>query len=827
MRRLLWLSLLAALSACPPSIHTDNGTGMVTVGPDGGLFVLQGASIEIPKGALSTDSVITVTVGDSGIPDVQGRKRISMGYRFSPSSLVFKEPVTISVPWIDDRIPAGVDNSTFDVRRGTGDDPYLQLPAPTSYPEFKSVRAKSDKLGLFWATSPEKPAVNQLTLDPQQAALQVGQTQQFTASVTDPAGNPMPTVPVTFTIVPARVAKVDATGLVTALAAGTATLKAQAGDVIASVPVYVVGDATGPLTFIHENPFPTGNDLLGGGISQGMAYFVGSSGTVLTRTATNQWNRLYSSPGLTLRAAAGGFPTAGVAVGSSGSVGVLVELSQGGAPTLTTFPTVEPHALWFDGTYGMSVGIGNDVIIRRNGQWATVYSPSFETLLDVTGDGAGGFTTVGSRGSLYQYDPATQTWNSLFDTQLNVLLTGAVVTHADGSEAWAIGANKLWHFSGSGWTAVNLPASPALTELTAVGVIDGQVVVAGGAAPASWLLAYNPQTTSWSQTQLRARQKIRDIFGQGTAGYAVGDSGVVWQYAGGSFTELSEGYYGDVADIYAAPGVAVAALNECADDACDTRVGKVLTRSPNGVWEELGAQIFTDVIYSIAARSANEVYVGGAGVVYRYDGTSWTPIFLSTGTLGPVLDLAVCGDQVIGVGTMGSWFIGRGTSLTPQNAIGSADLHAVSCRDSGEIWIAGDYELFRLAGTNLSFVKDPNVNQGPWRAVWSPASGEAFAFGNVRFGVYWDTAEMVVYDAPGGILPDTITGLWGSSVDNLYAVGSTVTPVAMGYALRFNGVQWSLVDSGADKKLTGVSGSSATDIYVGTEGGGILRGVAP
>ena len=827
MRRLLWLPLLATMLACPPAIDTgEDGSGIIYAGPEGGLFIREGASIEIPRGALSAEAQITVTVVDSNIPEVTGRKRISMGYRFSPSSLVFKEPVTISVAYLTDRVPKGVDPATFDVRRWTEVDPYLQLPSPNTLPEFQSVRARTDRLGLFWATSPEKPAVNEVVLTPEEANLRPGETAQFTAQVTDPAGNPLPDVEVKYSLVPARVASVDATGLVTALQPGTATLTAQAGEVTVTAPVRVIGDTVGPTSFIHENPFPTGNNLHGGGMLNGVAFFVGGNGTLLTRSPTNAWTRHFSNPGITLKAAGGGFPAGGVAVGISGTSGVLVEITDAtSAPTVKTFPTVEPRALWYDGTHGVAVGQGNDVIMRRNGDWVTVYSPSFETLLDVVGDGQGGFTTVGSRGSLYQYDPATMSWNSLYDTQLNVLLTDAVLANANGSDAWAVGANKLWRFTGAGWTSFNLPATPALDDLTAVGRVDGKIVVAGIGGGDPWLLLYEPLSSSWTTLKLRRGQVIRNIFGDGATAYAVGDVGAVWQYGSGVFTELSSGFYGDVADVYAAPGVAVAVVNECANAGCTSRIGKVLKRSAEGRWEELGAQVFTGPLFSVAVQSESQIFVGAQGAYYRYDGQAWSaPI--SLGTSAALLDMTFCGDDLYAVGTAGAWFRGKG-ALLAQSPLGNLDLYSVSCQGLGEVWMAGDMSLYRLRANSANYIKDPGVNHAAWRTVWSPAQGEAYVFGDSRWGVYWNTAHMLVYDAPGGVLPDIISSSWGSSVDNLYAVGYTLSPVAFGYAARFNGGFWNLIDAGSERPVTSIHGSSATDVYLTTRGGGILKGVVP
>jgi hypothetical protein len=74
---------------------------------------------------------------------------------------------------------------------------------------------------------------------------------------------------------------------------------------------------------------------------------------------------------------------------------------------------------------------------------------------------------------------------------------------------------------------------------------------------------------------------------------------------------------------------------------------------------------------------------------------------------------------------------------------------------------------------------------------------------------------------------DVANGLWGSSVDNLYMVGLASLPAPFGFALRFDGVQWSLVDSGAQRTATCIDGRAKDVIWIGTEGGGVLRAVPP
>jgi hypothetical protein len=823
MRRLWLLPLLAALAGCPP-VDPDDGTGLVRLGPEGKTFTRFGATVIVPKNAVAQEVFIRVDVIDDDrfFPTLPGRVRIGPGYYFSPETIELREPITITLPYLEERVPsAALDPGTFDMRRVRNDEPQRALALPIVIPP--TVTARSDRLGLFWATSPEKPVGSKLELSPAEAFLRVGDTQQFTARVFDASGNELADAELTWTVAPPRAASIDEEGLLTALGPGTVRLTVRSGTASANATVYIRGDSVGPSTFVHENPFPTGNDLFGGGLHASGAFVVGANGTFLSRTGETTWTRLFSTPGVVLHAAAGELSTGAVAVGLSGGNGVVVEVKEGASPKFTSFNTVQPRALWFDGTFGMAVGTGNDVLVRRGGAWVTEYSPSVEQLLSVIGDGQGGFTTVGSRGSLYRFDSATQTWNSLFQTQLNVLLTAAVLTQADGAGTWAVGGNRLWRFTGGGWTAHNLPQSPTLDAITALAAAEPDaVVLAGRVGQSGRLLRYRPSDDTWTSQGLRATQVIRGLFGQDGTCYAVGDLGAVWTYQEGAFTELSSGFYGDVADVWSAGNFVVAAVNECVGTGCTAREGKVVYRDLFGRWVELGTQPFLAPVRAVAARSATEVYAASGAQIFRYDGANWGLVPINGATGQTLTDLTLCGERLWAVGLGGTNYVGVET-LERGGAYGTTHLFAVHCPTPEEVWVAGEGAIFQ----NARVVRSSSVRQGPWRAVWSPGVNEGLAFGDARYGLYWDSVDYRVHDAPGGLLPDIFHAMWGSSLDNLYLVGYTVTPLATGYAVRFDGVQWHLIDAGTQRRATAVHGSSAQEVWIGTASGGILRGVVP
>lgn len=853
--RLVPALLALALAACPPNIDTgDGGDGPIVAGPEGGIFIRNGYAIDIPRGALSAEAQIFVTIVDTGIPDVPMRKRVSYGYRFSPSTLKFNSPVKLYLPWLDERVPQAVDPGTFDMRRNQGAEAFAQLPgAKTTLMPFKAVEAQTDRLGLFWITSPTEPNVARLELSPMEATLRVGETQQFTARVVSPTGETIAAT-VTWSVLPPRVASVDMNGLVTAKDPGTATVTARAGMQSATAKVFVVGTATGPSTYVHQNPFPTGNDLYGGALAPGGlgTIFAGANGTVLAQGPMSQWTRLFSAPGVTLTAVGGTTADNAVAIGRSGTSGVLVEFKGAtAAPAVKVFPPTQISdlvALWFDGTHGMGVGAGNDVVIRRNGMWTTEYHPSFETLLSVIGDGNGGFVVVGDLGSLYKWDPARKVWDSLYDMRLAVKLDAARLVDFATGEAWAVGGNKLWHFQGGGWTAENLPATPVLDKVTTIALFDDRVFIGGqvkvGMTPPPSLGAVLVRSTggadagmgaSWTSFDLRGPQIPRGAFGGGVSsptGYVVGDYGAVWAWMSSTamFNEVSQGFYGDVADLAVTSGDVVAAVNECTNVLCRARTGRVMHQAANGTWEALGTfPAANEQVLAVVAKSATEVLASTeSGGVYRWDGTMWSSVPVNN-QLGAILDMKYCGNTLWGAGENGTVYRGSATTIANAGSIaGTGNLTALHCPSELEIWAAGDDFFAARMGNGTWMTKTSDqVNQAAWKAVWAPGGGEGFAFGDARYGVYWNTAELSAVEALGGISPDVVTGMWGSSIDNLYMVGLAQFPAVFGFAMRFDGINWTLIDSGAQRKSTAIDGNSPTNIWIGTAGGGVLKAVPP
>jgi hypothetical protein len=101
---LLLLSLsLAGLVSCSSSDDADtSGGGIITksVGPDGATIEVGGATVTIPKGALTRSIDITISASDQGAPE--GFTTLSKIFKCGPSGIDFAQGVTMKMPFNDD-----------------------------------------------------------------------------------------------------------------------------------------------------------------------------------------------------------------------------------------------------------------------------------------------------------------------------------------------------------------------------------------------------------------------------------------------------------------------------------------------------------------------------------------------------------------------------------------------------------------------------------------------------------------------------------------------------------------------------------------------------
>jgi hypothetical protein len=97
-------SLLSCTSDAPAPAASSPTSVVKKVGPDGDTIEVAGATVTIPKGALSAPVDITISATDQGAPD--GFVSLSKLFKCEPSGTNFAQPVTMKMPFTDDGQPS-------------------------------------------------------------------------------------------------------------------------------------------------------------------------------------------------------------------------------------------------------------------------------------------------------------------------------------------------------------------------------------------------------------------------------------------------------------------------------------------------------------------------------------------------------------------------------------------------------------------------------------------------------------------------------------------------------------------------------------------------
>lgn len=136
--------------------------------------------------------------------------------------------------------------------------------------------------------------INRVTLTPVTATIGIGSTQQLTAVARNRRSDPIPDIPFTFESLQPAIATVSASGLVTAIAPGTATMRATTGTFVATstitvtIPQCTNATTTATITATQTiNGALTTNDCIFTGLGHADGYrFVATAPTTVLFTLT-------------------------------------------------------------------------------------------------------------------------------------------------------------------------------------------------------------------------------------------------------------------------------------------------------------------------------------------------------------------------------------------------------------------------------------------------------------------------------------------------------------------------------------------------------------
>lgn len=715
-----------------------------------------------------------------------------------------------------------------------------------------SPRYGSTAMQLVVTTGPDS-----LVLSPSSATLTgVGDTEQLGAMVFS-GDEPLVGVTFTWSSLNENVATVDETGLVTAVASGQATIKAEAAAFGLSgyALITVSAAATTPVNLWDLETSGTANQLLGvWGLSDTDIFAVGRSGTILHDDGTG-WTAMNSGTTTDLYDVWGSDSAHIYAVGNGG---IVLRYDGSAWSEMTSTTSERLWAVWGASPDAIFAVGDNGTIVKFDGSnWTAESSGTSELLGAVWGTSATSVYAVGYNGTILDYDggagnwvamdnPAVGTgsrihgiwgtsdndiyaaayddgavlrWDGASWTTFGTSLPGWGIWGTSGSDIFTIGGSGgISHYDGSNWTAQSSVTTDHLhgvfgfsnTHVSVVG--DNGTIIRGYRGATVTVTPSSPATLTAIDDTVHLAAEALDAVSNPISGvtftWSSDDEGVATvDPSTGIVTAVANGTTTIRA---AAPGGAEGTASVTVDQAAAS-----VTVSPDGVTitTDGGTQAFT-----AEAFDANGYAISSFTPTWQSYNTAVATIDPSTGVATAVASGqstieastgAVAGHAVLTVAVPSATAVNVWTEKT--NPSTASQLLGIGGVSDSDIFMGGDN------GTILHYDGSAwtDMNSGVGfqvREFWGFSDTDVFAVGGSGIARYnGSTWSNMSY--PGG----TLYGVWGASPTDVYAVGST------GTIYNYDGSSWASVSTGTSVDLWDVWGSAADDIFAVGSSGTILH----
>jgi hypothetical protein len=280
--------------------------------------------------------------------------------------------------------------------------------------------------------------------------------------------------------------------------------------------------------------------------------------------------------------------------------------------------------------------------------------------------------------------------------------------------------------------------------------------------------------------------------------FAVGSAGVILHYDGSTWSPMPSPTTDTLAAVWGSSGSDVFAVGGSADFPSGTSDAVIVhydgsswTAMPNvpNSWPETSIR-WSEFLNGVWGASPSSVFAVGSAdgeedVVLQYDGAAWA--------------VAWTGDVSYASGLGGVW----GTS--------SSDVFAVGYYDAEPLFFELGSIVLHWNGKSWTSVESVGWLSG----IWGTGSSDVFAVGQYfdfyglpagdliehYGGLIWSIASA----QPATTAPN-LHSIWGSSSTDVYAVGDII--------LQYDGLSWTLVETGVPGYFAGVWGTSHSDVFI-------------
>ncbi|NQU16445.1 MAG: hypothetical protein HQ564_00140 [Candidatus Saganbacteria bacterium] len=216
----------------------------------------------------------------------------------------------------------------------------------------------------------------------------------------------------------------------------------------------------------------------------------------------------------------------------------------------------------------------------------------------------------------------------------------------------------------------------------------------------------------------------------------------------------------------------------------------------------------TQHLATITGFSDSDIYVGGIGAMYHYDGTSWSTMEIDT-------DAYIFGlwgtdsNNLYAVDLDGAIHFYNGSSWVKQAELVARfnSVHGTATNDVYAVSLAGDYMLYHYDGTTWAGIDNSLLPGGSaLYEVWGSASDDIYVVGDKgRIIHYNGTSWEQIFDIPAR----EYQAVWGTSASNVLIAGEN------GILLRKNGSSWTEELGEYRGFFDGIYGTSSTNMYFG------------
>jgi hypothetical protein len=459
-------------------------------------------------------------------------------------------------------------------------------------------------------------------------------------------------------------------------------------------------------------------------------------------------------------------------------------------------PNVFSYTCWLNAIWGSSprdiYAVGEyGMVLHSDGQkWEVLRYGQEDGLSDVWGSSSTDVFVVGRDGIILHYDGTR--WSRMPSGTTAAL--NAVWGRAS-NDVYAVGeSGAVLHYDGNEWRTVSTGTDRTLNGVWGVG---------------DWIFAVGDKGTVLRLTPWEARavdvSTANDLYGIGgnfTSGLcAVGQMGTILQWNGSEWHGARSRTTADLKNVRGTREghlIAVSASRVLEFDGREWGFVEVT----GGGW---GDEEFVDV-WGISTSS---LFLLQRRQVLHGDGSTWT-----------AMDMSELSGDAPGETLLDAW--------------GTSGISVYAAGERGNV--------FHFDGVDWTSTK---ISWGALSAVWGVSETEVYAVGNWQVDSILEecedppcnyrACEVLSFDGAtwsrmGRFTHGWIKGIWGSSGDNLFAVGSVEVYRSRNYyegyrlILRWDGAAWNtMVDGTTSGRFNDVWGSSQNDVFAVGDAGLIFR----